>query len=93
MFAQKFITNSESKLTLWDNSGHMENYNVISEKIKVIEETYPNKVNVIKDKIIDKTILSAQNLLLVSSSSWESFVIAKNTWLSDIPSTLIIKVN
>jgi Kef-type K+ transport system membrane component KefB len=92
-FAQKFINNSDSKITFWDISEHNSGKIKLREKIRTIEETFPNNVKFRKEKIIDKAFLGHQNLMLVSIESWEKLIDSKSVWLSDIPSTLIIKEN
>jgi len=90
-FAQKFINNSESQITLLDVAGELKNNAELKEKIRAIEQTAPNYINVQNERIIDKEFLSEQNLMIVSIESWKKLVDSKSLWLSDIPSTLIIK--
>jgi Kef-type K+ transport system membrane component KefB len=91
MFAQKFINSSESKITFWDISGHNSSETKLTEKIRNLEETFPNNVEFRKERIIDKAFLGQQNLMLASIECWEKLIAKKSLWLSDIPSTLIIK--
>jgi len=90
-FAQKLIKNSESQISLLDVSGHIKNNAELKEKIRAIEQTAPNHISVQSEKIIDKELLSQQELMLVSMESWKKLVDSKSLWLSNIPSTLIIK--
>ncbi|MGC4041150.1 MAG: cation:proton antiporter [Flavobacterium sp.] len=90
-FAQKLIKNSESQITLLDVMGHIKNNAELKEKIRAIEQTAPNHINVVSDKIIDKDLLNHQELMLVSMESWKKLVDSKSLWLSNIPSTLILK--
>lgn len=90
-FAQKLIKNSESQITLLDVMGHIKNNPELKEKIRAIEQTAPNHISVQSDKMIDKELLSQQELMLVSMESWKKLVDSKSLWLSNIPSTLILK--
>jgi uncharacterized PurR-regulated membrane protein YhhQ (DUF165 family) len=45
----------------------------------------------INERIIDKEFLVSQHLMIVSIESWKKLVDSKSLWLSDIPSTLILK--
>lgn len=90
-FAQKLIKNSESQITLLDVSGNIKNNAELKEKIRAIEQTAPNHINIQSEKVIDKEFLSQQQLMLVSMESWKKLVETKSLWLSNIPSTLIIK--
>jgi hypothetical protein len=42
-------------------------------------------------RIIDKSMLSRYDLMLVSYDNWEKLVKSKSVWLEHIPSCLIIK--
>ncbi|MGL2965292.1 cation:proton antiporter [Flavobacterium sp. XGLA_31] len=90
-FAQKLIKNSESQITLLDVSGYIKNNAELKEKIRAIEQMAPNHINVQTEKVIDKEFLTQQQLMLVSMESWKKLVDSKSLWLSNIPSTLIIK--
>jgi len=90
-FVQKLINNAESRITLLDASGQIKNDTDLKERIRIIEQTAPNHIRVLNERIIDKEFLSEQNLMIVSINSWKKLVDSKSLWLSDIPSTLIIK--
>lgn len=90
-FAQKLINNSESQITILDSGGQIKNNASLKEKIRAIEQKAPNHINVLNDKIIDEDFLSQQQLMLVSLDSWKKIMDSKSLWLSEIPSTLIIK--
>jgi hypothetical protein len=89
--AQKLINNSESQITILDLSGQIKNNSEFKEKIRSIEQQAPNHINLVSEQIIDKAYLSDQNLMIVSIESWKILVDSKSLWLSDIPSTLIMK--
>ncbi|KEO75853.1 cation:proton antiporter [Anditalea andensis] len=90
-FMLKLINNSQSQITLLDVQGMLKDNPHFKEKIRSIEQTAPNHIHVLREKNIDKTIVSNQDLMLVSVESWKKLVDAKSLWLSDIPSTLILK--
>lgn len=90
-FAQKLIHNSESQVTLLDVSGHIQNYPELKEKIRAIEHRAPNHIHVMSNRVLDKHFLEEQDLMLVSLDSWKQLIDSKSIWLSDIPSTLILK--
>lgn len=90
-FAQKLIKNSESQITLLDVMGNIQNNPELKEKIRAIEQTAPNHISVQSEKMIDRELLSQQELMLVSMESWKKLVDSKSLWLSNIPSTLILK--
>ncbi|HCA83127.1 MAG TPA: cation/H(+) antiporter, partial [Flavobacteriales bacterium] len=90
-FAQKLINNSGSQITILDVSGQIKNNPELKEKIRAIEQKAPNHINVLNERIIDKEFLIGQHLMVVSIESWKKLVDTKSLWLSDIPSTLIVK--
>jgi Kef-type K+ transport system membrane component KefB len=92
-FAQKLINNSESQITILDLAGQIKNNPELKEKIRAIEQKAPNHIHVLNERIIDKEFLGSQNLMIVSIESWKKLVDTKSLWLSDIPSTLILKEN
>jgi Kef-type K+ transport system membrane component KefB len=90
-FAQKLIHNSESQITLLDMAGLIKKNPELKEKIRAIEQQAPNHINLFNEKNIDKEFLSSNQLMVVSIESWKKLVDSKSFWLSDIPSTLILK--
>lgn len=90
-FAQKLINNSGSQITIMDAAGHIKNNPELKERIRAIEQKAPNHINILNDRVIDKEFLTEQNLMMISIVSWEKLVNSKSLWLSDIPSTLILK--
>ena len=90
-FAQKLINNSESQITILDVGGYIKNNPELKEKIRAIEQKAPNYINLLNERIIDKEFLTSQHLMIVSIESWKKLVDSKSLWLSDIPSTLILK--
>lgn len=90
-YAQKFINNAQSQITLLDVSGQIKNNLELKEKIKAIEQIAPNHIHVRNEKSMITEFLDQQDLLLLSTESWKKLVDTKSVWLSHIPSTLIIK--
>lgn len=90
-YAQKFINNAQSQITILDVGGIIKYHPQLREKIRAIEQKAPNHITIINVRIIDKEFLAAQNLMIVSIESWKKLVDTKSLWLSDIPSTLILK--
>jgi hypothetical protein len=59
--------------------------------IQSLEQQFPNNISVITDKIIKKDFLDQQDLMLISLESWKALVDSRSTWLSGVPSVLIVK--
>jgi hypothetical protein len=90
-FAQKLITNTGSKINIIDPNDSMKNNAAILEKINAIETVSPDLIALIEDRVIKKDFLSQQDIMLISLDSWKKLVNSQSTWLSNIPSVLIIK--
>ncbi len=63
----------------------------IKEEIRRIEQSAPNHISVSSDKQVERDFLKKQDLLLISIESWKYLVEDNSRWLSNIPSTLILK--
>lgn len=90
-YAQKLINNSASQITVLDAAGQIKNNEQLKETIRKIEQIAPNHINLLNGKVIETAFLDQQDLMLISLESWKKLVDTKSLWLSDIPSTLIIK--
>jgi Kef-type K+ transport system membrane component KefB len=90
-FAQKLINNSGSQIFILDIAEQIKKDLAFKEKIRSIEQQAPNHINLIREKTIDKNFIAGQNLMIISIDSWKKLVESKSLWLSEIPSTLILK--
>jgi hypothetical protein len=90
-YAQKWIRNAESQVSLIDSGGQIKNRPEIKEAIRAIEHYAPNHIQVLQDKTLTKEFLASQDLMVVSFKSWKKLVETKSLWLTEIPSTLIIR--
>lgn len=89
-YAQKLINNSGAQITILDATGLIKTRPELKESIRAIEQTAPNHIHLLNERVIDKELLKQQNLMLISIESWKKLVETKSLWLSDIPSSLII---
>ncbi|WP_270087575.1 cation:proton antiporter [Sphingobacterium sp. SYP-B4668] len=90
-YAKKFITNSNAQIVILDVQGSVRENSYVKEAIRAIEHMASNQITLMHERIIDKKFVSEQQLLLVSLKSWKKLVESKSRWLTDAPSTLIIK--
>ncbi|MCO5248146.1 MAG: cation:proton antiporter [Chitinophagales bacterium] len=90
-YAKRLINNNASQIVVWDIQGSIKNEFEIKEHIRMIEMKMPNHISILNDKLVEKELLKRQNLMIISSDSWRNLIETKSLWLSDIPSTLIIK--
>jgi len=89
-YAQKLISNSGAQITVLDAVGEVKRHAEVKEAIRAIEQTAPNHINLLNERVVDKEFLKSQSLMLISADSWKKLVESKSLWLSSIPSTLIV---
>ena len=90
-YVQKLIYNNNCKIILLDVNGRLTTNFVMNSAIQSLEQQFPNNISVITDKIIKKDFLEQQDLMLISLESWKALVDSRSTWLSGVPSVLIVK--
>jgi hypothetical protein len=88
--AQKLINCSGSIVSLIDLSDQINNLPLLGESIRQIDKVTPKNITVISEQGIEKEFLKQQDLMLISCESWDYLIKNKSTWLTEIPSTLII---
>ena len=89
-YAQKLIHNSEAQVVILDAAGQIKNNAETKEKIRAIEQNAPNHITLQYEKVIEKSFLQQQDIMIISLASWKKLIETKSIWLSDIPSTLIL---
>ena len=90
-YAQKLIYNNNSKIVVLDVNGHASSNFVFKSAISSLEDKYPKNITLMEDKIIKKEFLATQDLMIISIESWKSLVDSSSSWLSRVPSVLIMK--
>ncbi|QQT26365.1 cation:proton antiporter [Sphingobacterium spiritivorum] len=90
-YAKKFITNNNSQVVILDVQGILRDNSYVKEAVRAIEHIASNHISLMHERVIDKTFVAEQQLMLVSLKSWKKLVESKSVWLTDAPSTLIIK--
>jgi len=64
---------------------------LLESALSTLEHEYPAHLSLMNERILDKEFLGKQDLLVISLDSWKKLVASQSTWLSNIPSVLIIK--
>ncbi|MCD0475154.1 cation:proton antiporter [Flavobacterium sp. EDS] len=90
-YAQKLIYNNNSIISILDVNGNIETNFVIKSAITTLEQKFPKNISMMNDRIIKKEFLDKQDLMIISLESWKALVDSRSTWLSNVPSVLIIK--
>lgn len=90
-YAQKLIHNNNSKITLIDVNNVLKDHFVLEKAVAALIENYPSNAQIQKDKDLNAGFFINQDLMMISLESWKRLVDTQSIWLSNAPSTLIIK--
>lgn len=90
-YAQKLIYNNNSTVFVLDVNNIFKNNFIIETATSALEKKYPNNITLMNERTMKKEFLSKLDLMIVSLESWKTLVDSQSTWLSNIPSVLIIK--
>ncbi|MBU3680383.1 MAG: cation/H(+) antiporter [Flavobacterium sp.] len=90
-FCQKLISNNESKVAVLASNAIVQTNFLLESALTALEQEYPSNLSLLSERILDKEFLGKQDLLVISLDSWKKLVASQSTWLSNIPSVLIIK--
>jgi Kef-type K+ transport system membrane component KefB len=90
-FCHKFIYNNESKVAVLASNTIVQSNYLLESALAALEQEYPSNLSLLHERILDKDFLGKQDLLVISLDSWKKLVASQSTWLSNIPSVLIIK--
>jgi Kef-type K+ transport system membrane component KefB len=92
-FAERFILNNNAKVTLSDANRLVKNNVIFSMAVDKINKETPQSMQVHASQTLTSDFLSSFNLVLVSYSGWKSLTRARQQWLVNTPSVLILKQN
>jgi hypothetical protein len=92
-YAQKLMNNNDSKVTIIDINNIIINNFVMENSIYALLKKYPNNFSVLEEKGMNSSFFAKQDLMMVGLESWKNLVDSQHSWLSKVPSTLIIKHN
>lgn len=90
-YGGKFVNSIHAAVTILDAGGLSQSDSRWQEEILRINQSGHESIQILMGRIIDKSMLSRYDLMLVSYDNWEKLVKSKSVWLEHIPSSLIIK--
>jgi Kef-type K+ transport system membrane component KefB len=90
-YAQKLISNNNSKIVVLDMNGHVHTNFVIQSAVNSLEQKYPYNMEIVPENSLDTAFLETQDLMLISLEGWKTLMDSDANWLTGIPSVLIIK--
>lgn len=91
IYARKLITNSDSRVTIMDAGGFMDQQPELKDSIQSIDDSHPAHVDLYSNPFIEKELLEQHDLVLISFESWKKAVDDQSTWLSETNSVLILR--
>jgi Kef-type K+ transport system membrane component KefB len=90
VYAKKMIQHADAKVDILEvNRQILTDTSVVSTIGDLDKELAPS-LTILPNAIINKELLAQYDLLLINQLAWEILVNEKTTWLTNIPSTLII---
>lgn len=90
-YAARLIRNGVASVTLIDPNNVVKNNSSFYGALDLIERDFPGSTDMLEDRIIKKEFLAQQDIMLVSLESWRKLVSSQSVWLSNSPSTLIMR--
>ena len=90
-YGGKFATSIHASITILDAGCLSQTDSRWQDEIQRINKSGRVSIQILMGRMIDKSMLSRYDLMLVSYENWENLVKSKSVWLRHIPSCLIIK--
>jgi Kef-type K+ transport system membrane component KefB len=90
-YAQKLIYNNNSQVSILDNNEHTKNNFIVENALSALEKKHQENIEVLHPDHLNKPFLLQQDLIIFSLETWKKLIEDEVSWLSDIPSVLIIK--
>ena len=90
-YVQKLIYNSNCNIVIFDVNNLINSNFVMKSAVNSLEQKYSENIGVVTDEEVQLELLAKQDLMLISIESWKKLVVSGNTWLSGVPSVLILK--
>lgn len=90
-YAQRFIANNRSQVTIQELNPNLKSNHGYRERVRQIEQIAPNHISILARQTLQKESLLSSDLMVISMRTWASLIHHKDKSLMDAPSTLIIK--
>lgn len=90
-YIQRLINNSGAQITVTDPLGILVNHTEIKEAIRAIEQEAPNHLALNNHEVINEQFISQFQLMVISTDGWKRLIDSRQSWLSQMPSILILQ--
>ncbi len=91
LYAKQLIRNNNSSITLIDFANVMYNHSEFKDEVNRMSDLLPNSVSVMNAHQYNFENMDAAGLMLISFDGWKKVVYAKEDWLVNLPSVLIMR--
>jgi len=91
LYIKQLVKNDKMTLNILDLSGTSHKDGLMKQELSNVMSLAPNRIFLLGERTIDKSLLSIQELMIVSFNSWKKLVESQSAWIASAPSTLIIK--
>jgi len=85
------MRNVEAKVTLLDVAGLTAREPSFHAEAKRLSQLGQDRFTILDRRIVDQSMLQRHTLLLISYASWARLAESRSVWLTQVPSTLIVK--
>jgi Kef-type K+ transport system membrane component KefB len=90
-YAQLFINNVNSYITIYDNTNLLKRSSEAQEALEELSDQNPKHIAILRDKKIDPDWLDSQDLMLISVEGWKDALTKDADWIEIGTSTLVIR--
>ncbi|MBL7953036.1 MAG: cation:proton antiporter [Flavobacteriales bacterium] len=90
-YAERFMRNVDAKVTILDAAGLTAREPSFHAEAQRLSRLAPDRLTILDRRIVDQSMLQRHTLLLISYPSWARLAESRSLWLSQVPSTLIVK--
>jgi len=90
-YAQLFITNANSYITIFDTNGILRKSSEAQEALEEITDHNPKRIAILRDKILDSDWLETQDIMIISLDGWKNALANDAAWIEKNTSTLVMR--
>lgn len=90
-YAERFMRNVDARVTLLDVSGLTAREPSFHAEALRLMQAVPERLTILDRRTVDQVLLDRHRFLLISYASWARLAESRSVWLSQVPSTLIVK--
>ncbi|MNY22641.1 hypothetical protein D3C86_1562670 [compost metagenome] len=91
IYAQKLIQNNKSVVVIVDVLGTIAQNPELKESIRMIEQVAPNHIALYGGNTVTEAQRNNNDMMMISIESLKRAVTTHSTWLSSLPSILVMK--